>query len=261
MIAKKNNIRKNRKGVLGSQLVDIVVAVLIIMVAIYLIWNYVLHGSGDSINSLQTCGNLAVGKGLCKESCNPDTEQGFQVGCSGVKNTCCISTSGNTVDSMLPSPYGGNADYNFIVSYIGFTTYDLSKIGKCQFDDSPTNTVLRCLTGSSVTLPIKIGIVGGGNSAAQLYASPVMTFNDDPGSIKQTYAGTQKVSVSKNQKAEVTTTITISASDAVSNSYWKIYPYAICDTAECSKASLGGKGIMKNIIGGQTFLTIKFVDS
>jgi hypothetical protein len=264
---RKNNkgslIRRNRKGVLGSQLLDIAVSALVLLVCIYFIWSYLLHGASTNLEQLQSCGNVATGKGICKESCNPDDELGIVgVGCSGVKKTCCISTSTQFQDTILPSPYGGDdKTTNFAVTDIGLGTYDLTQIGNCKFDDPTYHTSLRCVQGTRVTLDVKIGLTGIGPHSLEAYASPVTTINDNQDSIKQVYDGTEKKTVTQNARTEVHAVIVISESNAASNSYWKIYPYAVCDTPECkSTDTVQGKGIMKNIQNGKTFLTIKFVD-
>ena len=265
------NMKKLNKKGLGSELKDIIIYSLIILIGIYFIWTYLLHGAGDTIGNLQTCGSLAVGKGVCRESCNADYEASFPgIGCIGVKSTCCISTTGNFLDTVLPAPYGGDISlYNFDVKYIGLkdnTKYDSSPdtmkadVGQCVFEDKPTDTSLRCIQGTKVTLMIKIGVAGTGVNPVKVYASPVTVVNDNPDSKKQAYQGITPATLAKGATTEVYTIITINPADAQPNSWWKIYPYAACIEPECKKTDISSRGIMKNILNNPQIFSVKFVD-
>lgn len=225
-------------------------------VGIYLIWAYVLHGGGDSINAAQQCGTLTTNNGECKESCDPILELEFpDLGCKGLTNKCCVVKDPDSGDVILPSGYGGDSTYDFEVVSIAFGTTP-----GCTRD--PRNQkVAICPPNRQYSIPVTIIVRNTKtNIVPMVYADPAVVINGNGDNIRKpgTYTGKVGAQIPVNGQATVTTNIVVSVSDAKVNNYWDVYPYAICTDKLCKATDSQSRGIMS--MNGNDFVTIKFID-
>jgi hypothetical protein len=265
---KRYNNSMHHKGV-WSDIKNVIIMALIILVSVYLLWTYVLHGGAKQIASLQSCGSLATGRGECKETCDKSIELGYKdFGCEGVKNWCCIRTQESMSDLTLPATYGSSQnEYDFIVEYVGIENDNVyandpakmkSDIGDCAFQNSGANTILRCTQGTIVTFTLKIGVKSTGSKAVSVQAYPVRVRNGDQETIRQLPASDATAIEIGDPTLETTAPITITAAEAIPNVEYKFYPYVLCSTDGCKSKDTANKGILRT--KNDAYIQVKFVD-
>jgi len=246
--------RTNKKGNwFVENLGEIVLTAIGIGIGIYFLWAYVLHGGGDSIHTLQQCGSLTGNKGQCKETCDTSIELELpNIGCSGVANKCCILKDDNMNDVILPTGYGQSDKYDFSITLMNM---DVPK--GCKMD---TATSMKCVQGNELTTTITITVSNTGAETVTVKADPVIVLNDNGDNVREgNYLG-KPVDIKTKTDAKLTTDIKISSDEAKANTYWNIYPYALCDTQVCKDADTSSRGIYRKDATNSMVLTIKFVN-
>jgi len=255
--------RTNKKGNwFVENLGEIVLTAIGIGIGIYFLWAYVLHGAGSSAGNLQQCGSITGNKGACKETCDKSIELELpNVGCSGVANKCCVLKDDNMNDVILPTGYGGNGKYNFEIIGMGIQK---GEAGIKAIGCKPTNkalTTIKCKAGQDVTVPIYINIGQKGTEQVTVKADPVIVIDDNGDNIRAgKYTGATAVDLTKDP-VQLLTDVRITSTEAKSNDYWKIYPYATCTTQGCKDSDTSqSRGIYKKDATNSNMLTIEFVD-
>ena len=264
------NFKKTNKK--GSWFVDnlgqMVLVAIGIGVGIYLIWAYVLHGGGDSINSLQQCGALTGNKGQCKESCDTSLELELpNVGCKGITNKCCVAKDEGITDTVLPSGYGGTGALDFKVDSI-IISGTTAPTG-CEFDSKNSDGTINyksmiCTPGNKIRIPVEIAVsnTGTGKDPMTVFADPAIIINDNGDSLRGPgiYTGKSSVIISSDASkntGKITTNVDISVVDSKEGYYWKIYPYAKCTTTECKKTDTRSRGVLN--LNRNDFIMVKFI--
>lgn len=211
----------NKKAAGEGTLRKILIAIVLIGIGIFLIYNYILSpwlGQKD----IATCGSPLIGHGGCKPICETGETQLKGHGCEdnddGTPMYCCIDPNYETQD------HGGNADYRFDVFDIGLDDKELK--GNCVQGQGWTYT---CKTGKP--LKVKMSVSNTGNFPLDVFANP---------KVGESYP---KQGTPLRIARGDTRTLTVDLSLDAKKSY-KIYGAAKCNTGEC-KTQFGDEGIFK----------------
>jgi hypothetical protein len=245
----------NKKG-LWSDIKSAIFTGITIGVGVYLIWAFVLHGGGNTVNALKSCKSLTGSGGQCKSSCDSTLEYSLEnVGCSGVNNICCIRKNENQGDVILPSGYGGDPDYDFKVLDIDFDPLPPG----CSPEKNTASKTIICKPNMRYSIPVVISIRNV-NKPVEVYADPVVVINGNGDMIRKpgTYTGTAQLALAtKDEEGDVRTHIEVDASESKDNDYWEVYPYARCISINCRKTDSASNGILSMNVND--LVTIKFI--
>jgi hypothetical protein len=268
-IVVKNNIdnisRMNKMNKKGSFLQDnmgSIILVVIVVLAATIIYIQFYYNSNNEYQELRSCNVIGLGNGVCR---NMEDTNCYKIGgCPKEQAYCCISLEAKE-KSILPATYGGNANYDFTIGYIGPNTpVDADKKNTppagCTFDNS-YQTSMVCKAGNVVNMPVKTQVINKGRAIITVKATPYYVINDDPNKI---YNATGMTTLrlnsygSEGNTGEANATVSIRGVDAIDGTYIKIYPYAICDTRDCKRED--SRGVLRNNPDPEVYMTIKFVN-
>jgi len=262
---RKNNWFKKGQDASGISF-KVILGLIILGIFTFLVIKYLAFGTNDKLDTANSCGVMTGSKGLCKASCDKNTELEFAgFGCDGEKSKCCISKDDDMPDVLLPPTYGiRNNDYDFQVLNIEtiIEEENLPKTSQCKLDGDSLLSI-RCLAGNEINIPVIINVKNIRENNISVKAYPVIVIKDDGDKVfKGRGTSDTGTTITQNPNpVEIKTTVTIEEDEAEKGSYLKIYPYALCDEEYCKEIDTeGNRGILRKEETENSFLTVLFVD-
>lgn len=224
-------LTKNKKGGETFQLVMTVIALIFLVWGIIVMYQ-VFFPTKEVTKQMTTCGGIAqnLGNGFCKIDCDASFEKNFgKLGCpkeGDTQLTCCISEFSINTDN-----YGGNAQYNFVIS--GISMKDNSN---CKKESS--NNKYSCNKGTNIEINTKI--YNKGSKEISVISYPIVYLSNVQQKINKGSAQTIQPSKSSTEYSNLTFKFTLSETGD-----YVIYPAAICEMAECKKTDQRNEGIYR----------------
>lgn len=203
----------------SSDFRKIIISLILLGIFIYLAYYFILSKWLEQKDIIE-CGDGIVGKGICREKCEPEETVKIQLSACKIDNKqlwCCINPYYESED------YGGNSEYRFEVYDIGLDPSQI-KNGRCKEGKSWTYT---CTGGSNII--VKMTVKNTGNNALDIFANP---------KVGSTYP---KQGTAVNVKPDEEKTLTVSL-DLEPKKTYQIWGAAKCNTGAC-KTEFGDDGI------------------
>jgi hypothetical protein len=222
---------------------------LITFILLVVFYNNIWGAGKINVDNKLTCqGAFGVGYGECinKEDCNAPSQSIASKDCKDEGMTCCISLE--KPDSILAPEFGGNDDFNFIVTHVGPGTVPAGCTKQNNKDYE-----LVCTPDRPITLAIKVGVENTGAKVVDVFANP--TIVDLSGGLSPKILEGSQIKINSKQKQELYVNYIFTGAGTSTGRQYRVYPAAKCISSDCKKTNV--KGIYKKLEG--SYINIAFV--